>query len=247
MFLQHVRSSLIVLSSLCSFFLLGSYNSGTSINDGRGDGSNDSVASIASMHRGVVDDMVGGVCGGLGVHADLGNVMNLGMNLVSDQTGLRDMVNIDGLVDTGSGDSNSCRDSMSYSNGSMGNSNRSSMGNSNRSSMGNSSNSRGSSIGSNWGSMGNSSNRGSMSHSSNSRGSSIGSNRGSMGNSSYRGSMSYSSNSRGSSIGQSMSGKDTVSGQTNSKIAGISISSGGSHGGTQQGRKDNKGVHVAES
>merc|ERR1711942_442929 len=100
------------------------------------------------------------------------------MNLVSDQTGLRDMVNIDGLVDTGSGDSNSSRDS---------------------------------------------------------RGSSIGSNRGSMGNSSYRGSMSYSSNSRGSSIGQSMSGKDTVSSQTNSKIAGISISSGGSHGGTQQG------------
>jgi len=247
MFLQHVRSSLIVLSSLCSFFLLGSYNSGTSINDSRGNGSNDSMASIASMHGGVVDDVVSGVCGGVGVHADLGHVMNLSMDLVSDQTGLRDMVNLDSLVDTGSGDSNSCRDSMSHSDGSsMGNSDGSSMGNSDGSSMSHSSNSRGSSIGGNRGSMGNSSNRGSMSNRSNSRGSSIGSNRGSS-NSSNRSSMSHSSNSRGSTIGQSMSGKDTVSGQTNSKIAGISISSGGSHGGTQQGRKDNKGVHVAES
>merc|ERR1712055_876591 len=76
-------------------------------------------------------------------------MMNLGVDLVANKTGLRNQVGLDGLVDTGSGDSNRSRDSMA-------NRDNSSMGNSNWGSMGNSK----------WGSMGNSGKRDSMSNSS---------------------------------------------------------------------------------
>merc|ERR1712059_215795 len=141
------------------------------------------------MDRGMVDDMVGDVAGGPGVHTDLGHVMDLSMDLMADQMSLRNQVGLDGLVNTGSGDSDSSRDNM--------------VGHGNRGSMGNSSN-------------------------------------------------------RGSSIGQAVSSKDTMmSGedtmmsvtQTNTSIIGISVgvSSWGSHGGADDGKKNNKEVHGAES
>ena len=49
--------------------------------------------------------MVGGVGGGLGVNVDAGHVVDGVADLVSDETGLRDQVGLDGLVDGGSGDS----------------------------------------------------------------------------------------------------------------------------------------------
>merc|ERR1712090_7739 len=128
MFLQHVRSSLVVLSWLFLFLFLGSSG------DDGGDGSNDTMTSesqavtgvtqtktgvtqtvsgkavvgsdntvgsnntvgtddtMGSDDRGVVDDVVGGVGGGLGVHSNLGHVMNLMVDLVSDQTSLGNQV-----------------------------------------------------------------------------------------------------------------------------------------------------------
>merc|ERR1712055_239823 len=156
--------------------------------------------------------------------------MNLGVDLVTHKTSLRNQVGLDSLVDTGSGDSNVSRDSMN-------NSNWSCMGNSNRGSMGNS----------NWGSMGNSN-----------RGSSNSGNGSSKGN---RGDIRSSSYSRSSSIGQAMSteetlssdetisSEDTVSGKDTSVAnnLGISISYRGGHGGTEEGRKNNKEVHGAEN
>merc|ERR1719430_1280288 len=75
--------------------------------------------------------MVGGVGGGVGVDMDLGHMMNLGVDLVTNETGLRNQVGLDSLDDTGSGDSNRSMDSMDLGDNSMGNSNWSSMGNSN--------------------------------------------------------------------------------------------------------------------
>merc|ERR1712059_169881 len=134
---------------------------------------------------------------------------------MADQMSLRNQVGLDGLVNTGSGDSDSSRDNMvGHGNrGSMGHSERSGMSHSNRSGMSHS-------------------NRSGMSHS----------NRSSMGNS----------------IGQAVSSKDTMmSGedtmmsvtQTNTSIIGISVgvSSWGSHGGADDGKKNNKEVHGAES
>merc|ERR1719381_11217 len=60
------------------------------------------------------------------------------------------------------------------------------------------------------------------------------------------------SDSRGSSVGKTVSGKaDTSVAGTEETVAGdqlsISISSRGSHGGAEDGGKDNKGVHLDES
>merc|ERR1712055_867406 len=142
--------------------------------------------------------------------------MNLGVDLVTHKTSLRNQVGLDSLVDTGSGDSNVSRDSMN-------NSNWSCMGNSNRGSMGNS----------NWGSMGNS-NRGSSRSSSYSRSSSIGQ---------------AMSTEETLSSDETISSEDTVSGKDTSVAnnLGISISHRGGHGGTEEGRKNNKEVHGAEN
>merc|ERR1719481_2462152 len=78
------------------------------------------------------------------------------------------------------------------------------------------------------------------------------SDRGSVGNSSNRGSMSHSSHTV-TSVTQTMSNEtNTVSGvtktmskETVSKDRGIGLSGRSSHGGAQDGGKDNKGVHLA--
>merc|ERR1719430_1036438 len=128
------------------------------------------------------------------VSSNLGDVMNLMVNLVSDQTGLGNEVGLHSLVDGGSGDSSHGRDVVD-----------------NR--------------GNNWGN----SNRGSMSDS-------------------HRGSMSHSSHTVAS-VTQTMS-KETVSGVTKTmsgqaKDRGIRLSGRSSHGGAQDGGKDNKGAHLA--
>merc|ERR1719153_188425 len=211
MFPQDERSSLVVLSWL--FSLLMGNNGGDSSNNtvsgvtqtvvssnntGSNNTSSDNTSSnntVGSNDRGVVDDVGGGVGGGPGVHSNLGDVMNLMVNLVSDQTGLGNEVGLHSLVDGGSGDSSHGRDVVD-----------------NR--------------GNNWG---NSSDRGSVGNS----------NRGSMGHSSHT----------VASVTQTMS-KETVSGVTKTmsgqaKDRGIRISGRSSHGGAQDGGKDNKGVHLA--
>merc|ERR1719500_623296 len=174
----------------------------------------------------MVDNMVGGVGGGVSVDMDLGHMMNLGVDLVTNETGLRNQVGLDSLDDTGSGDSNRSMDSMDLGDNSMGNSNWSSMGNSNWGSVSNS----------NWGSVGNSNWGSSYSRSS------------SIGQAMSSENTSVSSEETMSSVAQTM---DTVSGEESSvaKNLGISISIShrGGHGGTGQGRKDNKEVHGAES
>merc|ERR1719378_1682090 len=55
--------------------------------------------------RGGVDDVVGGVGGGLGLSVDTGHVVDGVADLVADKTGLGDQVGLDGLVDGGGGDS----------------------------------------------------------------------------------------------------------------------------------------------
>merc|ERR1719430_1580551 len=112
------------------------------------------------------------------VSSNLGDVMNLMVNLVSDQTGLGNEVGLHSLVDGGSGDSSHGRDVVD-----------------NR--------------GNNWG------------HSSHTV----------------------------ASVTQTMS-KETVSGVTKTmsgqaKDRGIRLSGRSSHGGAQDGGKDNKGVHLA--
>merc|ERR1711955_99364 len=140
------------------------------------------------------------------------------VNLVSDQTGLGNQVGLHSLVDGGSGDSSHGRDVVDNRSNNWGHSSdRGSVGSSNRGSMGDSH------------SVGNSSDRGS-------------------GNSSNRGSMSHSSHTV-TSITQTMS-KETVSGVTKTmssqaKDRGIGLSGRSSHGGAQDGGKDNKGVHLA--
>merc|ERR1712215_282681 len=162
-------------------------------------GSNDT----SSNDRGGVDDVVGGVGGGPGVHSNLGDVMNLMVNLVSDQTGLGNEVGLHSLVDGGGGDSSHGRDVVDNRGNNWGHSSdRSSVGNSNRGSMGDS----------------------------------------------HRGSVSHSSHTVAS-VTQTMS-KETVSGVTKTmsgqaKDRGIRLSGRSSHGGAQDGGKDNKGVHLA--
>merc|ERR1712055_313334 len=155
-----------------------------------------SSISSSSNNIGMVDNMEGGVGGGVGVHTDLGDMLNLSVGLVANKTGLRNQVGLDGLVDTGSGDSNRSLDSMDNRDSSMGNSNRGSMGNSNRRSMSN----------------------------------------GSDGSSS----IAQTSSSNGTSVSQTMSSNCT-------SIAETMSSNGTTSNGSDEGRKDNKGVHLAES
>merc|ERR1719348_738764 len=223
------EAPLVVLSWLFSL-LLGNNGSDSSNNTVSGvtetvvssnnTGSNNTSSDDTSSNdRSVVDDVMGGVGGGPGVHSNLGDVMNLMVNLVSDQTGLGNQVGLHSLVNGGSGDSSHGRDVVdnrgnnwghSCDRGSVGNSNRGSMGDSHRGSVSNSCDRS---------SVGNSGDRGS-------------------GNSSNRGSMSHSSHTV-TSITQTMS-KKTVSSQA--KDRGIGISGRSSHGGAQDGGKDNKGV-----
>merc|ERR550532_2402259 len=133
--------------------------SGGNGGDGGVDGSSDEAggegsSGVGSDHRGVVDDMVGGVGGGLGVNVDAGHVVDGVADLVSNETGLGDQVGLDGLVDGGSGDSDGDggvdgvhvdgRDSVD---GSDGGSVDSSDGSGSDSSDGSGSDSRGSSVG----------------------------------------------------------------------------------------------------
>merc|ERR1712002_1258810 len=195
---------------------------------------------MGSNDRGVVDDVVGGVGGGPGVHSNLGDVMNLMVNLVSDQAGLGNEVGLHSLVDSGSGDSSDSRDVVDNGGNNWGHSgDGSSVSHSDRGSVGNSS--HGSSVG-------NSSHGSSVSNSSN--GSSVGDSyrggvshsgdRSSVGNSGDRGS--GNSSNTVASVTQTMS-KETVSSQA--KDRGIGLSGRSSHGGAQDGGKDNKGVHLA--
>merc|ERR1719430_1238092 len=117
MFPQDERSSLVVLSWLFSL-LMG--------NNGGAGSNNTSSNNTSSNDRGVVDDVVGGVGGGPGVHSNLGDVMNLMVNLVSDQTGLGNEVGLHSLVDGGSGDSSHGRDVVDNRGNNWGNSSHSS-------------------------------------------------------------------------------------------------------------------------
>ena len=75
--------------------------------NGSGDeASGQGESGVGTDDGGVVDDVVGGVGGGLGVHADLGDVVNLVVDLVSDQPGLGNQVGLDGPVHGGGGNSN---------------------------------------------------------------------------------------------------------------------------------------------
>jgi len=234
MFPQEERSSLVVLS--WQFSLLMGNNGGDSSNktvsgvSSNNTGSNNTSSdNTGSDDRGVVDDVVGGVGGGPGVHSNLGDVMNLMVNLVSDQTGLGNEVGLHSLVDGGSGDSSHGRDVVDNGGNNWGHSgDGSSVSHSDRGSVGNSSN--GSSVGD--------SDRGSVSHSGD---------RSSVGNSGDRGS--GNSSNTVASVTQTMS-KETVSGVTKTmssqaKDRGIGLSGRSSHGGAQDGGKDNKGVHLA--
>merc|ERR1719167_1432262 len=169
-------------------------------------------SGVGSDDGGVVDDVVGGVGGGLGLSVDAGHVVDGVADLVADKTGLGDQVSLDGLVDGGSGDSDGHggvdglhidgRDGVDSSDG-------------------------GSVDGSDGGS-------------------------GDSGDSRGSGDGSSSSDSRGSSVGKTVSGKaDTSVAGTEETVAGdqlsISVSSRGSHGGAEDGGKDNKGVHLDES
>merc|ERR1719348_189868 len=225
------EAPLVVLSWLFSL-LLGNNGSDSSNNTVSGvtetvvssnnTGSNNTSSDDTSSNdRSVVDDVVGGVGGGPGVHSNLGDVMNLMVNLVSDQTGLGNQVGLHSLVNGGSGDSSHGRDVVDNRGNNWGHSSdRGSMGNSNRGSVGDS-------------------HRGSMSNSGD---------RSSVGNSGDRGSCPHSSHTV-TSITQTMS-KETVSGVTKTMSSqandrGIGLSGRSSHGGAQDGGKDNKGVHLA--
>merc|ERR1712055_447478 len=195
--------------------------------------SSDGMSSISSSSNniGMVDNMVGGVGGGVGVHTNLGNMLNLSVDLVANKTGLRNQMGLEGLVDTGSGDSNRSLDSMDLGDNSMGNSNWGSMGNSNRGSMGNS----------NRGSMSNGSDgSGSIAQTSSSDGTSIA-------ETSSNGTSIAKTSSNGTSIAKTSSNGTSIAKTMSSNNTGVGISHRGGHGGTEESRKDNKGVHLAES
>jgi len=222
MFPQHGRSSLDVLSLLL-LSLMGNSSNKTVV----GSNNTGSNNTVGSDDRGVVDDMVGGVGGSPGVHIDLGHMMDLMVNLVSNQTGLRYQVGLHSLVDGGSGDSSHSRGVVDNGGNNWGNSDS-------------------------WGSMDscyrgsmNSSYRGSMdsSHTMTGIAETM---------SSVTQTMSGKTQTV-SGITQTMSGKTyTVSGITKTmsgkaKNSGIGISGWCSQGGPENGGKNNKGVHLAVS
>ena len=186
----------------------GSGDSGNGSVDGSSDeAGGEGSSGVGSDDGGVVDDVVGGVGGGLGLSVDTGHVVDGVADLVADKTGLGDQVGLDGLVDGGGGDSDGDggvdglhvdgRDGVDSSDG-------------------------GSVDGSDGGSGDSGDSRGS-------------------GDSGDR---SSGSDSRGSSVGKTVSGKaDTSVAGTEETVAGdqlsISVSSRGSHGGAEDGGKDN--------
>jgi len=163
------------------------------------------------------------VGGGPGVNGDLGNVVDLVMDLVSDQTGLGNQVGVHGLVNGGSGDGLDGGDVVDHGGDNRGDSDSGSgVGNGDR----------GSSDGGDGGGGVDSGNSGG--------GNSSGGNSG--GNS--------------SAVSQAVSGNEAVSSDeavskeamsSNNTSHDGGVSSRGSQGGAKKGRKDNKGVHVAES
>merc|ERR1719447_1946483 len=158
----------------------------------------------------MVDHVVGGVGRGLGVNVDAGNVVDGVADLVADETGLGDQVGLDGLVDSGGGDSDrdggvdglhvDSGDSVDSSDGS----------------------------GVDGGDRGSSDSRGSGSNGGDGRGG---------------------GHSGGSGVGKTVSSKaDTGVASSEEAVSGdqlsVGVSSRGSHGGAEEGGKDNKGVHL---
>ena len=158
--------------------------------------------------------MVGGVGGGLRVNMDTGNVVDGVADLVADKTGLGDQVGLDGLVDGGGGDSDRDGgvDGLHVDSGD--------------------------SVDSSDGSGVDGGDRGS----SDSRGSGVGGS--DSGSGSNGGDGRGSGHSGGSGVGKSVSSKaDTGIASSEETVAGdqlsVGVSSRGSHGGAEEGRKDN--------
>jgi hypothetical protein len=204
---------LVVLSSFLGGDHLGLGDDGGG-GDSRGDGSSDEAGGEGSSgegsdHGGVVDHVVGGVGRGLRVDVDAGNVVDGVADLVADETGLGDQVGLDGLVHGGGGDSD--RDGgVDGLHVDSGDSVDSSDGS-----------------GVDGGDRGSSDSRGSDSGS----GSNGGDGRGS-------------GHSGGGGVGKSVSSKaDTGIASSEETVAGdqlsVGVSSRGSHGGAEEGGKDN--------
>ena len=204
---------MVVLSSFLGGHHLGLGDDGGG-GDSGGDGSSDEAGGEGSSgegsdHGGVVDHVVGGVGRGLGVNVDAGNVVDGVADLVADKTGLGDQVGLDGLVHGGGGDSD--RDGgVDGLHVDSGDSVDSSDGS-----------------GVDGGDRGSSDSRGSDSGS----GSNGGDGRGS-------------GHSGGSGVGKSVSSKaDTGIASSEETVAGdqlsVGVSSRGSHGGAEEGGKDN--------
>jgi len=235
-FTDHVRSSLgrsflsSNLSGLNGGFLSGgsSLNSGGSSNDSWGSSKGESGSNESSNLGRVVDDVGGDSVGGLGVNMDLGDVVDLVVNLssnVPDHRGGdhlfldsvdRDNGLVDGVMDSGDRGSSIGNSWGSNSMDSWG-------GNSVDSWGGNSMDSWGSSIGKS-GSRGNSGSSGIF-----------GLNSGSGKNSSCVGSNSCKTNSSKTNTSQT-----SVS---SSKELSISFSSRGSQGRGHEGRQSDEGLH----
>ena len=209
---------MVVLSSFLGGDHLGLGDDGGG-GDSGGDGSSDEAGGEGSSgegsdHGGVVDHVVGGVGRGLRVNVDAGNVVDRVADLVADETGLGDQVGLDGLVDGGGGDSDRDGgvDGLHVDSGdSVDSSDGSGVDGGDRGS----SDSRGSGVGG--------SDSGSGSNGGNGRGS---------------------GHSGGSGVGKSVSGKaDTGIASSEETVAGdqlsVGVSSRGSHGGAEEGRKDN--------
>ena len=168
------------------------------------------MSSVGTGDGGVVNDVVGGVGGSLGVHADLGDVMNLLVDLVSDQPGLGNQVGLNGPVHGGGGHSNDGGLVVSNGDGGgVGNSDGGSVGVGDRGSLG---------VG-NGGSVGNSQGGGDSGMAG------VGGN-------------SVSGNQAVASVGEAVvSGQAEVSGSVSQAVSGQQL--GGGHGGADESRKDN--------
>ena len=209
---------MVVLSSFLGGHHLGLGDDGGG-GDSGGDGSSDEAGGEGSSgegsdHGGVVDHVVGGVGRGLRVDVDAGNVVDGVADLVADKTGLGDQVGLDGLVDGGGGDSDRDGgvDGLHVDSGD--------------------------SVDSSDGSGVDGGDRGS----SDSRGSGVGGS--DSGSGSNGGDGRGGGHSGGSGVGKSVSSKaDTGIASSEETVAGdqlsVGVSSRGSHGGAEEGRKDN--------
>ena len=209
---------MVVLSSFLGGHHLGLGDDGGG-GDSGGDGSSDEAGGEGSSgegsdHGGVVDHVVGGVGRGLRVDVDAGNVVDGVADLVADKTGLGDQVGLDGLVHGGGGDSDRDGgvDGLHVDSGD--------------------------SVDSSDGSGVDGGDRGS----SDSRGSGVGGS--DSGSGSNGGDGRGGGHSGGSGVGKSVSSKaDTGIASSEETVAGdqlsVGVSSRGSHGGAEEGRKDN--------